>query len=189
MTRAVRWRLSCAAALVASCLGEALTCAQGTPATPPAKEAGEFVAGLYDLVSSSGGRLPDWDRVRAYFLPEAVIILRTSRTATTTFSLQGFIEDFVGFYERPFKRDTVVVVPKDSGFTEKVVRLQSWEYGDMAHVLVLYEARITGTAIAPQLGVDSWLLVRRQGRWFIAAATNEIVTADRPVPPELRVEK
>jgi len=31
--------------------------------------------------------------------------------------------------------------------------------------------------------------VRRQGRWFIAAATNEIVTADRPVPPELRVEK
>jgi hypothetical protein len=30
------------------------------------------------------------------------------------------------------------------------------------------------------------LLVRREGRWFIAAATNELVTAARPVPPELK---
>jgi hypothetical protein len=33
------------------------------------------------------------------------------------------------------------------------------------------------------------LLVRRDGRWLIAAATNELVTAARPVPPELRGDR
>ncbi len=157
---------------------------QGTaaPAGPPA---GDVVAGLYGLVSSTAGRLPDWDRVRALFLKEAVIVLRTSRTALTAFSLDGFIKDFVDFYERPFKRGEASVIPREIGFTEKVVRMKAWEYGDMAHVLVLYEAQITGFAMPPQRGIDSWLLVRRDGRWFIAAATNEIVTAARPVPPEL----
>ena len=156
------------------------------PAGPPA---GDVVAGLYGLVSSTAGRLPDWDKVRALFLKEAVIVLRTSRTALTAFSLDGFIKDFVDFYERPFKRGEASVIPRESGFTEKVVRMKAWEYGDMAHVLVLYEAQITGFAMPPQRGIDSWLLVRRDGRWFIAAATNEIVTAARPVPPELGTDR
>jgi len=56
----------------------------------------------------------------------------------------------------------------------------------MANVLVLYQAQIIGIGRPPQQGVDSWLLVRRDGRWFVAAVTNEVVTPDRPVPPELR---
>jgi hypothetical protein len=155
-------------------------------AVAAAQPVGDVVAGLYGLVSSSGGRLPDWDKVRALFLKEAAIVLRTSRTTLTAFDLEGFIKDFVDFYERPFKRGEVTLVPKESGFTEKVVRMKAWEFGDMAHVLVLYEAQITGLPSAPQQGIDSWLLVRRDGRWLIAGATNELVTAARPVPPELR---
>jgi len=159
-----------------------------TPVQQPAAgpSAGEAVAGLYGLVSSTPGRLPDWDEVRALFLKEAVIVLRTSRTAMTAFTLDGFVKDFVDFYERPFKRGEATVVPRESGFTEKVIRMKTWEYGDMAHVLVLYEAQITGFPMPPERGVDSWLLVRRDGRWLIAAAANEIVTAARPVPAELR---
>ena len=156
----------------------------GQQAAAPA--AGDVVAGLYALVSASGGTMPDWEQVRALFLKEAVIVLRTSRTTMTPFTLDGFVKDFVDFYERPFKRGEATVVPKESGFTEKVVRMKTWEFGDMAHVLVLYEAQITGFPMAPQQGIDSWLLVRRDGRWLIAGATNELVTAARPVPPELR---
>lgn len=177
-----------AAALIFFCLGAGLGQAQQTAAQASPQPVGDFVAGIYSLVSSAGGALPDWDKVRACFLKEAVIVLRTSRTTLTAFSLDGFIKDFVDFYEKPFKRGEATVVPKDSGFTEKVVRMKAWEYGDMAHVLVLYEAQITGF-MAPQQGIDSWILVRRNGRWFIAGATNEIVTAARPVPPELREGK
>lgn len=175
-----------AAALAVLCLAAGLVQAQDAAAPAPPQPVGDLVAGIYSLVSSAGGKLPDWDKVRACFLKEAVIVLRTSPTALTAFTLDGFIKDFVDFYEKPFKRGGATVVPKESGFTERVVRMKAWEYGDMAHVLVLYEAQITGFAMAPQQGVDSWILVRRDGRWFIAAATNEVVTPARPVPPELR---
>jgi hypothetical protein len=177
--RTIIWALVAGYCLIAAPLAAQEAAAKAQPV-------GDFVAGVYGLVSAKGGSLPDWDKVRACFLREAVIVLRTSRTATTAFSLDGFIKDFVGFYERPFKRGNVTLVPKDSGFTETVLAVKTWEYGDMAHVLVLYEAHMTGAPIAPQQGVDSWLLVRRDGRWLIAAATNEIVTPDRPIPPELR---
>jgi len=176
--RASAW----AAAVMLLCCGAAVA----QTSAPAAQPVGEFVAGLYSLVSSAGGKLPDWDKVRACFLDEAVIVLRTSRTAMTAFDLDGFIKDFVDFYEKPFKRGEATVVPKEAGFTEKVVRMKVWEYGDMAHVLVLYEAQITGFMAAPQQGVDSWILVRRDGQWRIAGATNEVVTAARPVPAELR---
>lgn len=180
------FRRSAAAAVVLLGLAAGFGQAQEPAAAASPQAVGDFVAGMYSLVSSAGGKLPDWDKVRACFLPEAVVVLRTSRTALTAFSVDGFIKDFVDFYDRPFKRGEATVVPKESGFTEKVIRMKTWEYGDMAHVLVLYEAQITGFAAAPQQGVDSWLLVRRDGRWFIAAVTNEVVTPSRPVPPELR---
>jgi hypothetical protein len=174
------------AAIVCFFMGAGLGQAQGPAAQASPQTVGDFVAGIYSLVSSAGGKLPDWDKVRACFLKEAVIVLRTSWTALTAFTLDGFIQDFVDFYEKPYKRGEATVVPKESGFTEKVVRMKAWEFGEMAHVLVLYEAQITGFAMAPQQGVDSWILVRRDGRWFIAGATNELVTPARPVPPELR---
>jgi len=177
------------AAVVFLCLTAGPVRAQEPGAKAPPQPVGDFVAGLYGLVSSAGGKLPDWGKVRDCFLQEAVIVLRTSRTAMTVFTLDGFIQDFVDFYEKPFKRGEATVFPKEKGFTEKVVRMKAWEYGDMAHVLVLYEAQITGFGMPPQQGVDSWLLVRRDGRWLIAAATNEIVSASRPVPPELREGK
>jgi len=183
------FRKSAVAAAIILCLGAGLARAQQAAAQAAPQPVGDFVAGIYSLVSSAGGTLPDWEKVRACFLKEAVIVLRTSWTALTAFSLDGFIKDFVDFYERPYKRGEATVVPKESGFTEKVVRMKAWEYGDMAHVLVLYEAQITGFAMAPQQGVDSWILVRRDGRWFIAGATNELVTPARPVPPELRESK
>ena len=36
---------------------------------------------LYDIISSEAGRVPDWEPVRALFLPEALVILRSSREA------------------------------------------------------------------------------------------------------------
>jgi hypothetical protein len=171
--------------LLVACLSAAMAQSQHSASQASPQPVGGFVAGIYALVSSEGGKLPDWDKVRACFLKESVIVLRTSGTALTAFTLDGFIKDFVDFYEKPFKRGETTAVPKESGFTEKVVRMKVWEYGDMAHVLVLYEAMITGFPMTPQQGVDSWLLVRRDGRWLIAAATNELVTRSRPVPPEL----
>ena len=116
---------------------------------------------LYELVTFGPGEVPDWDRVRALFLPEAVVVLRTSREATTVFDVDGFVGDFVSFIENASVKDT--------GFAEKIVRTKPMVFGDIAHVLVLYTAEIPGSGRGPQPGVDSFQLVRRDERWWIAS--------------------
>jgi len=107
-----------------------------------------------------------------------VIVLRTSREATTLFTVDGFIDDFVTFAER--------ADVQQSGFTERVVRLKAMVFGDMAQVLVRYEASIPGSSRPPQPGVDAFSLVRRDGRWRIVSVTNEVPGPDRPLPALLR---
>jgi len=136
------------------------------------------VSELYRLVSSDSGSTPNWDEVRSLFIDEAVVVLRTSRESTTVFTLEGFVADFVKFIERA----NIV----ETGFTESVVSMRPWVFGDMAHVLVLYEAHIIGSPRPPQQGVDGFQLIRRNGRWWIVSVTNEIPTADNPVPAEHR---
>ena len=58
-------------------------------------------------------------------------------------------------------------------------------FGNIAHVLVLYEAHIPGSQRPPQRGVDSWELLKRGGRWWIVAVTNEVPAPDRPIPAAL----
>jgi hypothetical protein len=144
----------------------------------PATLATDVVNELYDLVSFDGGQVPDWERVRALFLPEAVIVLRTSREATSVFSVDGFVGDFVNFVETSSAGE--------SGFTETIVRMEPVQFGDIAHVLVLYEAHLLGSDRGPRRGVDSIQLVRRDGAWRIAAIVNELPLDGRPLPEALQ---
>lgn len=139
-----------------------------------------LVEDLYTAVTFDAGTSPDWDHVRSMFIESAVVVLRTSRTETTVFSLDGYIGDFVRFIEQANARET--------GFSERIVRLNPMVFGDMAHILVLYEAHIPGSPRPPQRGVDSFQLIRRDGRWWIVSVTNEIPTANRPVPQALRAD-
>jgi len=149
-----------------------------TPHSPSLAEA--VVHELYDMVTFPAGTTPDWDAFRALFLPESVVVLRSSREATSVFTLEGFVEDWLRFIDGSNINET--------GFTEKIIRTHSTEFGDIAHVWVLYEAEIPGRGRPPQPGVDSFQLVRRDGEWKIASITNEIPTPDRPIPLVLRGE-
>jgi hypothetical protein len=157
--------------------------AVGGPSAAMAEEGqfaspGAVVDEIYELVTFDTGELPDWEKVRALFIPEAVIVLRTTRTETTVFSVDGFVADFVSFIDRAKAVET--------GFAERIVRTKPMVFGDIAHILVLYEAQIPGSERGPQQGVDSFQLIRKDGRWWIASVVNEIPTPDRPVPAELR---
>lgn len=136
-----------------------------------------LVREIYALVTFAAGETPDWERVRSLFLPEAVIVLRTTREGSTVFSVDGFVQDFVDFIERASAIET--------GFREEVLKLESLVFGDIAHVLTLYAASFPDSPQEPQRGVDSWSLVRREGRWWIAAVVNEIPAPERPIPEVL----
>jgi uncharacterized protein (DUF1697 family) len=153
-------------------------CAQ-TPAVAPAYDtAVDVVRELYRLVSVEKGQLTDWEQVRNLFLPQAVIVLRVSKTESQVFDVQGWIDDFVAW-------DTKAKVI-DTGFSEKIVNMKPRVFRDIANVFVLYEASITGATRPPTRGVDSIELIRKDGRWWIASITNDLINNDNPVPAELR---
>jgi hypothetical protein len=168
------------ATLFLTAVGGQALCAQASSAaqqdTPQA--AVDVVRQLYDLVTFEAGTTPNWDEVRALFIDEAVVVLRTTRTATTVFSLEGFVNDFVTFIERANVEQT--------GFEEKILGLDATEFHDMAHAWVLYQASVPGSQRPPQQGVDSFSLIRRDGRWLIASITNDIPTPEHPIPAVLR---
>jgi hypothetical protein len=144
----------------------------------PVKGPEEVIRQLFDLVTFGPGERPDLEKVRSLFIKEAVIVLRTSREGNTTFDVDGFIADWESFIVTP--------AVKEKGFEEKIIRLKPMVLGDMAQMLVLYEAQIPGSPRGPQQGVDNFLLIKRDGKWRIAAVTNEIPGPERPLPPELR---
>lgn len=151
--------------------------AQNPPPAPGLDTAEGVVRELYRLVCVEPGQSTDWEQVRALFIPEAVIVLRVSKDAMSTFSVQGWIDDFIAFNERA----RVV----ERGFTEKIVRLDATVFRDIANILVLYEAAITDSPRPPTRGVDSIDLVRTDGRWRIASIVNDLPTDQHPVPARL----
>lgn len=157
--------LAIATVLFYACLGTSL---------PAWSAPREVVEELYDLVTFDAGTTPDWDRVRSLFAAEAVVVLRTGSDEMTIFSLEGFVNDFVQFIEQ---RDV-----EKTGFTERILKMKSTVYGDIAHILVLFDSHIPGTETTPRQGIDSFQLIREAGDWKIISITNDRPSPGNPIP-------
>lgn len=133
---------------------------------------------LYEQVTFPAGESPDWDYVRTFFVPQASVVMRMGKNKTATLSLDGWILDFVNFIHNADVKST--------GFEEKIIKMESTIFGDIAHSLVLYTSFIPGKSKAPREGVDSFHLIKKEGRWWIVSILNEIPGPGRPKPEILK---
>ena len=129
---------------------------------------------IYVEVSSEEGQDVDWEKVRSFFMDEAVIVLQTSREGSTSFTLEEFIQDFKDFYASP--------AAKDSGFKETVLNIKSHIYGDMAFIGVVYEAQILNSERPAQKGIDFWLVQKVEKSWKVVSVTNQAVAPGEEIP-------
>jgi len=166
LTRSIRaaWLL---AGLLPLGIGSNAHARNEPPETPES-----LVRSLYDLVTFEAGTRPDWDLARPMFLPEAVVVLRTSRQGSTVFSVQGWIDDFDTFIDNS--------TAKDSGFSETVVKMHTIAMGDIANIWVLYESKLPDRA--GRQGVDNFSLIRADGQWKIVSIVNELPIGDFTIP-------
>jgi len=138
-----------------------------------------IVRGLYDSVTFNPGSTPDWDYVRKFFFPEAIFAVRMTRTSMATLSVEEFVEWFEGDIEK-YKME-------ERGFEETIQKMKMTIFGEMAHCFAVYKARFMTPADSPgQIGLDSFSLMKKDGRWWIVSLTNEIVTPQNPLPKELQ---
>lgn len=140
----------------------------------------QLVRGLYAAVSFGPGSVANWDRVREFFRPEAVFAVRRTPTSMDVIDVDEFIAWFRADVER--------LRMNERGFEEKVLKVRLTTFGDMAHAFVVYRAQLmTPPGQRSEVGLDSFGLVRMEGRWWIASITNDVVRPGRPLPPELAV--
>jgi hypothetical protein len=134
----------------------------------------DLIKDIYVTVSAKNRESVDWQKVRSMFIDEAVVILRTSRDKLTRFTADGFIQDFKDFYNRP------EVTAK--GFEEKILKMKTMVYNDIAFIATVYSAAITGSPRPPTRGVDLWLVAKKDGLWKITSVINEVIPAGQELP-------
>jgi len=144
----------------------------------PTTGAEDVVRALYRRVSFEAGRKVNWDDIKAMFIPEAVIVLRSSRTKMTVYSPDGFVREFVRFVTESKL--------EDRAFEESIVAVKTQEIGDMARSIVHYTARIPSEPRRAEHGIDVFLLMKKDDAWRIVSLVNEVVRPGVPVPEELR---
>ena len=154
-----------------------------TPFSNPAdstdvRSPADIVRATYQAISRAPGKPFQWERFRNLFLPEARLIPNTEQTRGqfTVHTVQSFID----WIDTGWKQ--VIGTPNDRGFAESEVSNMIEEYGDIAHVLSTYEKHIWGETRVLGRGINSFQLVKRDGRWWIAGVIWDEETGAGAVP-------
>lgn len=131
---------------------------------------------FFDSISFEAGTTPDWERMKALFIEEAVIVYRLGPNTMRTFRRQGFVDYLVMDIQR-------ANLPS-SGLRKTIVKKNTRIIKDIAQVYVLHEVVIPGINDDRPVnrGVDSFHLIRQDGRWWIASLMNEGFSMDEAIP-------
>jgi hypothetical protein len=116
------------------------------------------IADLYDSMCFEPGGSPDWERHAAIFAPAARLVRVND---------DGVFE----FTPATFRADLEAMIASGAlpSFWEGEVRRETREFGELAHVLSVYETRGRRDGEPLGLAVKSMQLFRRDGRWWVSA--------------------
>ena len=152
--------------------------AQSDSAHDDGRSVEQVVRDVYSMVSWTDGDTPDWEAVRHVFIPEAIVVLRYPE-GLRVMSVDGFLLDWLRFQNQL----------AESGFTgslETVLSAEVVEFGDIAHVHVVYESSIPERDRPPRPGADFWSLIRQEDGWKVVSVVNELPRDDMPIPDSFR---
>ena len=141
-----------------------------------------IVTALYASVSHGPEYEPNWVRLRALFLPQALIVPPQRPDAETVEALD------VDRFEARIRRYITGRRERHEalGFTEREIARRESRFGDVCQVFSSYETVRSPKDKEPFFrGVHSLQLVSDSRRWWIAALVWDGERADNPIPPEL----
>ena len=166
-------------ATVALCLslsGWSPAAAQPTALTPGTAGIDSTLTQLYRTFSFEKGHVPDWTKLRTFFLDGASIVdpVRDG-VAPHAVGVAAFIAGF---------RDAVKNAAKyREGFGERIVATRIDSFGYVAHAYVTFEGFVPGEQGARTRGVDSIQLILAGEDWKIASFTTQFEQKGLLLPP------
>ena len=150
--------------------------AQNAPATASATRAtdqaaiGAALDAVYGVISGPAGQARDWARMRTLFTPEARLTAIGANGARG-----GTVEDYIA------KSGPTLTT---AGFTERELARRVEIYGDLAHAWSSYEGTGNGGKLKVR-GINSFQLVRQNGRWLVQSILWQAESPARPLPADM----
>ena len=130
----------------------------------------QAIRGVYDVISGPPGQKRDFDRMRAMFAPGA-----TMKAIGRKGLRGGTVEDYI-------TRNSAIL--EKDGFTERELgrRVEIW--GGLATAWSAYDGR-TANGSFHERGINSFQLVKVDGKWLVASILWQEATPENPLPADL----
>lgn len=150
----------------------ALSAPTGASAASKADLAGidAAIRGVYEVISGPPGQKRDFDRMRTLFAPGATLKAIGSKGLHG-----GSLEDYIS-------RNKDVL--EKMGFTERELGRRTEVWGGLATAWSAYDGR-TADGSFHERGINSFQLVKIDGRWVVASILWQEETPDNPLPRDL----
>ena len=143
-------------------------------ATADLAEIDKTVHADYDVISGPPGQKRDFDRMRALFAPGATLKAIGPKGLSG-----GTVEDYI-------TRNSAIL--EKEGFTERELghRVELW--GNLATVWSSYDGR-TANGSFHERGINSFQLVKVDGKWLVASILWQEETPAFPLPADMNPGK
>jgi hypothetical protein len=128
------------------------------------------IRGVYDVISGPPGQKRDFDRMRSLFAPGA-----TMKAIGPKGLSGGSVEDYISRNKEVLERD---------GFTERELGRRVEVWGGLATAWSAYDGR-TANGSFHERGINSFQLVKIDGKWLVASILWQEETPGNPLPAAL----
>jgi hypothetical protein len=130
----------------------------------------QAIRGVYEVISGPPGQKRDYDRMRTLFAPGA-----TLKAIGPKGLHGGSLEDYIS-------RNAKILVVK--GFTERELGRRTEVWGGLATAWSAYDGR-TADGSFHERGINSFQLVKIDGKWVVASILWQEETPANPLPRDL----
>ena len=128
------------------------------------------IRGVYEVISGPPGQKRDFDRMRAMFAPGA-----TMKAIGPKGLRGGTVEDYIS-------RNSAIL--EKEGFTERELGRRVEVWGGLATAWSAYDGR-TANGSFHERGINSFQLVKVDGKWLVASILWQEADFDNPLPANL----
>ena len=130
----------------------------------------QAIRGVYEVISGPPGQKRDFDRMRSLFAPNA-----TLKAIGPKGVRGGSLEDYIS-------RNSAIL--EKEGFTERELGRRVEVWGGLATAWSAYDGK-TANGSFHERGINSFQLVKVDGKWLVAAILWQEETPENPLPAEL----
>ena len=130
----------------------------------------QAIRGVYEVISGPPGQKRDFDKMRTLFAPGA-----TLKAIGPKGLHGGSLEDYIS-------RNKDILEQK--GFTERELGRRTEVWGGLATAWSAYDGR-TADGSFHERGINSFQLVKIDGKWVVASILWQEETPDNPLPRDL----